>query len=1152
MGKVTIFGPYELRARPSIGGMAEVFHAIDTRTGTTCAIKRLLPGVAEDEEVVTMFEDEARIAATLDHPNIARVLEFGAIDGQYFIAYELVDGVDLREVFDATSMASEPMPLDLLLHVFAGIGEALAHAHQREVVHRDVTPQNVVLSFAGDVKLIDFGIAKARGKLSRTGAGRIKGKLGYLSPEQLRGPGGDVDARTDVFSLGICMWELLTLKRLFSSSNEILVLDMIKNQVPEPPSVHRPEIGQSLDRIVLKALAKNTGERYRSARELTKDLDELRSPSPPSLFVAENPLASRADLARTLRQTFGDRSTGSIMESQETRMSDDNKSGSDLDIFEGLGKKSAGRVSAVPPPPPGSASNLPLAAPAPQSGNMQARPDMKRTLMGIPGPAQPPSQNGIPAAPPTTPSSPPVPAASASVPAGRISVPPPLPSQSSGSGSMRAVSQPPASPSKPPPPPGRGSLPNLGGAASSAGSSAASSLAPSQSTMPSTTTLASAGNITPPPATQKIGSGFPPPASTRPAPPPAPPPASNAAAPAAPPAAANASNQESRGKLDMDWDDEDEATHVFDKETRDAQEAAAAAPSAPANGPESRRPEHASMDDILSSPRPSQAPAAGTPPPAVTLTGQFGALGQPRESNGGVPSSQFRSGAPPSQSLRSAPPPPPGGPTSMRGPNPSTTTAPIPPPPPPGQTTTAPMHMPVRQNSAPPPSMPPMQQGQMPQGQGQMPQMQGPHSVPPQQQQHHSQGHQQISQPPMPQMPPVSRAMEQTAVVPRQSSGGKAGLVVALIVGVFAAMAIAGFFLMPRTGTLVVNVADAKGGAVSKIEILVDEKKACDSAPCIVRDVQSGVHQVKVVAQGYEPPAARAVTVESRKDSSIDFALSPSSAARSGGTGIKVSGTQNGVKLIVDGKEYGLLPQELHDLTPGEHKVKILGSERYAAVEKTVDVKQDELTDLGSVALKVLKGKATIQLGTPGARVYLVNGTNRKEVPQFPIAIDFDPNEKWQLEGKMLGMEDYSSPISFDDGQAEKTIVVTLSPRTVGGTMPAMPTMNTSPAVRPPPTFVAPAPKEPVAVADPTPKEPKTPKEPAAAGGEAFLNINSRPASTVLLDGKPLGPTPRVKVSVSAGTHTVLFVNAEESLKKSVSVTVAAGETKAVSAKLRD
>jgi hypothetical protein len=601
----------------------------------------------------------------------------------------------------------------------------------------------------------------------------------------------------------------------------------------------------------------------------------------------------------------------------------------------------------------------------------------------------------------------------------------------------------------------------------------------------------------------------------------------------------------------MDWDDEDEATHVFDKESRDQQEAAAVA------GPESRRPEHASMDDILSRPRPSQAPAAGTPPPPASLTGQFGSLGQPRERdmNGSGPSSQFRSGPPPSQSLRSAPPPPPG---SMRPPNPSTTTAPIPPPPPPGQTTTVPMHMPVRQTQPPmsgPGSMPPQQQMH-----GQMPQMQGPHgAVPPPQQpqqsqapQHHS-GHHQVAQQPMPHMPPVNRAMEATSIVPRQQQGSKAGLIIALIVGVFAAMAIAGFFLMPRTGTLVVNVADAKGGAVSKIEILVDEKKACDSAPCIVRDIQAGVHQVKVVAQGFEPPAPRAVTVETRKDSSIDFTLSASAGGgRVGGTGVKVSGTQNGVRLFVDGKEYGPLPQEVHDLTPGEHKVKIVGSERYAPMEKTIEVKQDELVDLGNVALKVLKGKATIQLGTPGAKVYLVNGTNRKEVPQFPIAIDFDPNEKWQLEGKMPGMEDYSSPISFDDGQAEKTIVVTLSPK---GTMPAMaPATTNRPFVPAAPV----APRDPVVTApkapvDTAPKAPATPKEPpATAGAEAFLNINSRPASTVLVDGKPLGPTPRVHVSVTPGTHTVLFVNAEESLKKSVSVTVAAGETKAVSAKLRD
>jgi len=624
----------------------------------------------------------------------------------------------------------------------------------------------------------------------------------------------------------------------------------------------------------------------------------------------------------------------------------------------------------------------------------------------------------------------------------------------------------------------------------------------------------------------------------------------------------------------MDWDDDDEATHVFDKDKEKEQQAAPA-------GPESRRPEHASMDDILANPRPSsipaQMPAAGTPPPAPTstLSGQFGALGQARESvNGssGPTSSQFLRSAPPppSGAMRSAPPPPPGSmpgsvppagsapPGTLRPYNPSTSTAPLPPPPPPpGQTTTAPMHMPVRHNSQPPSGH--MQQAQGPHGSVPPPQQ---HSQPPQQ--HVSQPPQHVSQPPMPHMPPVNRAMEATAVVPRAQSSN-AGLWVALLTGVVAAVGLAVFFLMPRTGTLVVNVADAKGAAVSNLEITVDGKHACDSAPCIVRDVSSGVHEVKVSAQGFDAPAARAITIEGRKDSATDFTLSPSSAAASahgGGTGIKVSGNplQSGVRLVVDGKELGPLPQETHDITPGTHTIKIVGSDRYQPFEKTVDVKQDEVTDLGTVALKVLKGKATIQLGTPGAKVYLVSGTNRKEVPQFPIAIDFDPNEKWNLEAKMFGMDDYSQPISFDDGQAEKTIVVTLSPK--GTSAAASPVAPKAPVFTPQAPAAPAAPKEPVAAKEPAaPKEPVAAKEPAApktpapaaaAGGECFLNINSRPASTVLLDGKPLGPTPRVKVSVTPGTHTVLFVNAEESLKKSVSVTVAAGETKAVSAKLRD
>lgn len=826
-------------------------------------------------------------------------------------------------------------------------------------------------------------------------------------------------------------------------------------------------------------------------------------------------------------------------------MSDDNKGGnSDLDIFEGLGKKSTPKTSAVPPPPPGSGGQV-AAKPQPADG---ANANLKKTLVGVaPNPMFPPTSDAaIPAPPRSVP--PPLPASAQSPSGSSVSAPPAPPATPSGS--MRAVTQPSAVAadrvSKPPPPPGRGSLPNMPSS-------------PSQSGMPA----ASASPSTSPSATQKVQSqSAPPAASTRPSPA-----ASQVpTAPSTEPQLKGAGSglpekaKANGGKLDMDWDDDDEATHVFDKDSKENQQVAQAAPGAP----EGREPERASMDMIMSNPRPSQipkqGPAAGTPPPPpagnATLSGAFGALGQPREStNGSAAPPSLRSGPAASQSLRSAPPPPPPSmsnppappPASLRQPNPSTSTAPIPPPPPPGQTTTAPMHMPMRQPSMPP--QPP------------------PGSMPPQQQQqHHSQSMpasmppHQVSQPhsQMPQMPPVSRAMEATAMVPRPQQS-KAGLWVALLIGVMAAVGAAVFFLMPRNGSLTVNVADAKGGSVKGLEIQVDGKK-CDSAPCVMSNLPSGAHVVSVTAPGYESLAPKAITVESGKTASVDFTLQPGKGASSaGGTGIKVAGSQTGVKLSVDGKEYGTLPQEIHDLSPGEHKVKISGSERFAPVEKTITVGADEMVDLGNIQLKVLKGKVTITLGTPGAKVFLVSGTNRKEVPQFPIAIDFDPNEKWQLEAKLFGHDDFVQPITFDDGQAEKTITVTLTPK--GATPPpstaAAPVAHpptTPPVAAPPP--VAATPKEPKAPAEPpvaaAPKEPKSSNPPPAAGGEAFLNINSLPASTVVLDGKPLGATPRLHVSVSPGSHTVLFVNAEQSLKKSITVTVGAGETKAAFAKLRD
>lgn len=803
-------------------------------------------------------------------------------------------------------------------------------------------------------------------------------------------------------------------------------------------------------------------------------------------------------------------------------MSNDSKSGggSDLDIFEGLGKKSE-RSAAAPPPPPGSSAHVPASRPAAL--------DAKKTLLGIPGPAPsaPPPLPASASQPPPLPASGPPTRPSSSATGAIVAAPPPAPTTPSpsappGSGAMRAVNPGERASKPPPPPPGRGSLPNLAATKSNPPMEAA----PPASAQPT--------------ATQKTPSVPPPPAS---------------------PTAASASAPGKNGaKLDMDWDDDQEATHVFDK---DKEKLSADASAESLTGPDAGEPERASMDAIMSSPPPrnpaaipSNPPAAGTPPPATaTLSGAFGALGQPREKVNGSspPSAKFRGGAPTSQSGRSAPPPPP---TSQK--NPSLTTQPLPPPPPPGQVTTAPMHMPPTQQPQTPASVPPqtatMQSAQSPMA-SVPPHLQGG-SVPPAQAHHASApppAHTSAipSAPPAPQLPPVSRAMEATHMVARPAPS-KAPLVIALLVAVMAVAGVAVFMLMPRTGTLVVNVSDTKGGAVQNLEISVDGVKRCESAPCIVRDIAAGVHEVKVVAKGYELPAPRAVTVDSKRDVPTDFQLAPSKTAA--GTGFKVAASHSGVKLVVDGKDVGPLPQEMRDLEPGEHKLRFVG-DRYAPLEKTISVAKDEIVDLGTVNLKVVKGKATIQLGTPGAKVYLVNGTNRKEVPQFPMAIEFDPNEKWELQATKDGHDEFSERISFDDGQAEKTFTVTLNPK--GSAPVAAPARPTSAA----PAWTPPAAKEPAAptpkaAANPPAKEPDAPKEPkkepAAAGGEAVLKINSLPASSIVLNGKPIGVTPQTHVTVPPGTHTIMFVNSEQSLKKTITVEVKAGETKAAFAKLRD
>jgi serine/threonine-protein kinase len=231
-------GAYELRERIGFGGMGEVF--LTDRPGVV--VKRLLPHLAEDPEFISLFLDEARVAARLHHRNIVQIFELGESSGAWFLAMEHVDGPDLRRLGE--------VPPEKAVDIAAQIALGLDHAHKArdaqgrllKVVHRDVSPHNVLLAKDGTAKLIDFGVARAAGG----------GKVAYMSPEQA--DGGDVDARSDQFSLGVVLWELLAGRRLFDAEDEAATLQrVLECNVPEPPA-HAS--------VVLRALEKNPERRY--------------------------------------------------------------------------------------------------------------------------------------------------------------------------------------------------------------------------------------------------------------------------------------------------------------------------------------------------------------------------------------------------------------------------------------------------------------------------------------------------------------------------------------------------------------------------------------------------------------------------------------------------------------------------------------------------------------------------------------------------------------------------------------------------------------------------------------------------------------------------------------------------------------------------
>ncbi|NUQ77841.1 MAG: PEGA domain-containing protein, partial [Polyangiaceae bacterium] len=403
-----------------------------------------------------------------------------------------------------------------------------------------------------------------------------------------------------------------------------------------------------------------------------------------------------------------------------------------------------------------------------------------------------------------------------------------------------------------------------------------------------------------------------------------------------------------------------------------------------------------------------------------------------------------------------------------------------------------------------------------------------------------------------------SRSEEATAIRPRpvvQTGGGsKAGVILGgLALVVVLAMAV--FLFLPKKGGLTVDIKTPTGASVAKAEVFIDGQKRCDTVPCVVRDLDAGSKTVKVIAPDF-PPRDAVEIVEGGKEKLVMITLEGSSGpapsgtpSSSGATGFKAASAQQGVKVFVDGAEKGTLPVEL-TLAPGAHKVRFEGGERFEKLEQTVDVAAGQVKDLGPLKLKVLKGQVTLDLVTEGANVSLVREDGKKTEKKLPasvwksppVKIDIDASEKWKLVAEKKGFDDFSQEISFEDGQAEKTIRIELTEKGKGPPAVAVG------AIDQPSGGDKPAPA--VGGDKPAPTGGGDKPAPAAGGGTGTLNINSIPVSKVVLDGRPLGSTPKVGVSVPAGSHTVTFIHPDFP-KKSVTVQVKAGETKTAAVKFK-
>mgnify|MGYP001348107372 CR=1 FL=1 len=310
----TRFGKYNLLKRIAVGGMAEIFLArqegLEGFEKMIC-IKRIRPHLSSQPNFVNMFLNEAKLAARLNHPNIAQIYDLGRINDSYFIAMEYISGRDMSRIIPKAQAHGIPFPMVYALKVAANVCDGLNYAHTKtdaygnplHIVHRDVTPENCLVGFNGTVKLVDFGIAKANTQLEETQAGELKGKLSYMSPEQAMGE--PLDHRSDIFSLGAILYEWITGARMFTGENEMAILKEIVDGHIYRPSYFNENVPEPVEKILMRALEKDREKRYQSAWDMQYDID--------TYLASCEFTPSNIHLANFLKQIFDDE----IQEEQE-------------------------------------------------------------------------------------------------------------------------------------------------------------------------------------------------------------------------------------------------------------------------------------------------------------------------------------------------------------------------------------------------------------------------------------------------------------------------------------------------------------------------------------------------------------------------------------------------------------------------------------------------------------------------------------------------------------------------------------------------------------------------------------------------------------------------------------------------------------------